>query len=340
MPRIPNTQALSVRQASGQLPPRLRVLYISGQQRIGGWLAEALISESQSDVLLEEAVGAAAGMARLRDEVFDVVLAGHEANRLDAVSLIAGIRAGGSDEPVVVLGIEAENELLGECFAAGADAYLCAKSTSDSTFIWTVAKAVQRTSLTRDHRRLVESERQRASQEHQEADQLLQQQRTVVNDLEAVLTQATGEHLPRGGGPDAADSACHLTRANSIAIDLARDVPLPPNLLKHYRELLRAYVIMGSGNLAAEMSGLTELLAAAGISARQAMNLHLHVLEELVRGLGSRSTRHVMTRADLLALEVMVHLAEGYRQRYQHRISPPRQQALPGFDDPAPGVAA
>jgi len=70
------------------------------------------------------------------------------------------------------------------------------------------------------------------------------------------------------------------------------------------------------------------------------MNLHLHVLEELVRGLGSRSTRHVMTRADLLALEVMVHLAEGYRQRYQHRISPPRQQALPGFDDPAPGVAA
>jgi len=340
MPRIPNTQALSVRQASGQLPPRLRVLYISGQQRIGGWLAEALISESQSDVLLEEAVGAAAGMARLRDEVFDVVLAGHEANRLDAVSLIAGIRAGGSDEPVVVLGIEAENELLGECFAAGADAYLCAKSTSDSTFIWTVAKAVQRTSLTRDHRRLVESERQRASQEHQEADQLLQQQRTVVNDLEAVLTQATGEHLPRGGGPDAADSACHLTRANSIAIDLARDVPLPPNLLKHYRELLRAYVIMGSGNLTDEMAQLAEMLVSAGISARQAMRMHLDVLEEMVRLLGNRSARHVIARADLLAIEIMVHMAEGFRRLLKDRQAPSQQMSVLEFAPSAGARAA
>ena len=61
------------------------------------------------------------------------------------------------------------------------------------------------------------------------------------------------------------------------------------------------------------------------------MQLHLHVLEELVRGLGSRSTRHVMTRADLLALEVMVHLAECYRRRYQARIHPPVQRLLPGF---------
>ena len=38
------------------------------------------------------------------------------------------------------------------------------------------------------------------------------------------------------------------------------------------------------------------------------MQLHLHVLEELVHGLGARSTRHVMTRAGLLALEVTVHL--------------------------------
>ena len=56
------------------------------------------------------------------------------------------------------------------------------------------------------------------------------------------------------------------------------------------------------------------------------------MLEELVHGLGSRSTRHVMTRADLLSLELMMHLAEGYRRRYQERIHPPLQRILPGFD--------
>jgi hypothetical protein len=61
--------------------------------------------------------------------------------------------------------------------------------------------------------------------------------------------------------------------------------------------------------------------------------LHLHVLEELVHGLGTRSTRHVMTRADLLAMEIMIHLAEKYRRRYQERANPAVQRLLPGFEE-------
>ena len=55
-------------------------------------------------------------------------------------------------------------------------------------------------------------------------------------------------------------------------------------------------------------------------------------LTELIHGLGSRSTRHVMNRADLLVLEVLLHVADGYRQRYQERIHPPMQQQLPGME--------
>jgi hypothetical protein len=89
---------------------------------------------------------------------------------------------------------------------------------------------------------------------------------------------------------------------------------------------------MGSGNLGHEVQVLAELLATVGVSARQALRMHLHVLEELVMGLGNRSTRHVMTRADLLAVEVMLSLADGYRQRYRERKLPPRQLTLPGFE--------
>ena len=107
---------------------------------------------------------------------------------------------------------------------------------------------------------------------------------------------------------------------------------LPESLVSHYRELLRAYVIMGSGNLTAEMTALGHLLSDAGVSAQRTMQLHIHVLEELIGGLGNRSARHVMNRADLLILEVMVHLADGYRHRYREQKNPWRQLALPGFD--------
>jgi hypothetical protein len=67
----------------------------------------------------------------------------------------------------------------------------------------------------------------------------------------------------------------------------------------------------------------------------------VEVLEELVAGLGNRSARHVMNRADLLALEVLGHLADGYRTRYYDRRHPPRQLLLPGFDatDAGPRIA-
>ncbi len=89
---------------------------------------------------------------------------------------------------------------------------------------------------------------------------------------------------------------------------------------------------MGSGNMADEMDRLAELLASAAITTQQAMLLHLHVLEEMISGLGSRSARHVMNRADMLILEIMIHLAEQYRARYLKRVCPPRQLPLPGFD--------
>jgi hypothetical protein len=91
---------------------------------------------------------------------------------------------------------------------------------------------------------------------------------------------------------------------------------------------------MGVGNLAGEMSSLVAHLMTDDISAQRTLALHVRVLEELVQGLGNRSARHVINRADLLVLEVMGHLADGYRQRYHERLHPPRQLPLPGFGQP------
>lgn len=314
--------------ASQGLPPRMRVLYIATPKRTGGWLAEAFAADSASEVFLEEAVGSTGGLARLRDEAFDAVLVSHMPGELDAMELIEGYRAGGAEEAIVVLGTQSEQEMSALCYEAGADAYVCVNTTTTRNLIWVVARAVQRHELIRENRRLNQAERRRLQQEHEEAQQLLKQQRALVHDLETLQSA----ECP--GWADSAVPAPGGTHAHSPypALDL------PPELIRHYRELLRTYVIMGSGNLAAELARLAELLARAGLTARQTMQLHVDALEELVHGLGARSTRHVMTRADLLVLEIMIHLAECYRRRYQDRARPPAQKTLPGFELAAPAA--
>ena len=302
----------------GHVPPRMRILFITGPQRTGGWLAEAFAADSASDVVLVETVGTAAGLSKLRDEMFDAVLVSHEESGLDALEVLDAIRAGSSeDQPIIVLGDPCEQEMAALCFESGGDAYICVHTTTTRTLIWQVARSVERHALIAENRRLQQSHRHRLRLEHGEANRLLQQQRAMIahlveifrDDASTIGEVIDSESSATGGLPDG----------------------LPSQLINHYRELLRAYVIMGSGNLTDEMDRLAELLASATVTPQQAMLLHLHVLEEMISGLGSRSARHVMNRADMLILEVMIHLAEQYRARYLKRVCPPRQLALPGF---------
>jgi DNA-binding response OmpR family regulator len=290
------------------LPPRMRVLYITNRQRTGGWLAEAFAADSASQVLLEEAVGTSAGMARLRDDAFDAVLVCHEPGELDALELIEGYRAGGSEEAIIVLGTQSDPEMAVLCFEAGADGYLCVHTTTTRTLIWVVARAVQRHQLIRENQRLQQGEQTRLQREQEESQRLLLEQHALVEEFEAQPSNSPFRQV------------------------VEPLLPLPPELIAHYRELLRTYVIMGSGNLASELQCLAEMLVTAGLTARQTIQLHVTAVEELVQGLRARSTRHVMNRADLLVLELMMYVTEGYRRRYQERIHPPLQQVLPGFE--------
>ncbi len=107
-----------------------------------------------------------------------------------------------------------------------------------------------------------------------------------------------------------------------------------------YRELLRAYIIMGSGHLGIELRDLADVFATAGLSPKEVLHLHLYVAAELIRGLGSRSTRHVITRTNLLIMEVLLQLAEAYRSRYRDASRPPIQLFFPQFEQCLRDIAA
>jgi DNA-binding NarL/FixJ family response regulator len=330
----------------GQMPTRMKVLYVTTLHRTGGWLAEAFGADSATQVLLEEAIGVTAGLARLRDEVFDAVLVSHETDVLDGIEFVEGLRGGGHDEPMILLGTEASSDLAAQAYEVGADAYCCVAETTTRSLLWTFARAIERAQLMRENRRLVQVERQRLAQEHQEAERLLTEQRALIVELERIRdgahalaatappirTVTQGNPADRDTAEYCDDSPASLVSSLTAASPTRCD--LPERLVNHYRELLRAYVVMGVGNLASEMNALASLLTDVGISAQQAMQLHVHVLEDLIGSLGSRSARHVMNRADLLVVEVMAHLADGYRRRYDERRNPPQQMTLPGFGPP------
>jgi len=339
------------------MPARIRVLYITTSQRTGQWLAEAFADDSAVDVEMEESVGLAAGLARMREEAFDALLVTHDREQLDALSLLEGLRAGSSDEPIIVLGNQSEQEMTALFMEVGADAYACVNTTTTRTLICVVARAIERQALLRENRRLREAEQKRLRDEHHEARLLIQQQRSLITSLSQGCENSNGEnsngensngdksssdHSTTGqtnqAGPQ--ESLCDHRDPNHSAIDNKTSVctssslrdQLPRQLTNHYRELLRTYIIMGSGNLSTELTALGELLATASLSAQQIIEVHLLVLEELLQGLRSRSTRHVMNRADLLLLEVLAHLGENYRRLLHQRRHPPRQLILPGFD--------
>jgi CheY-like chemotaxis protein len=298
----------------GFLPPVMRVLYVTTPKRGGAWLAESFALDSACQVVLDEAHGAAAGLERLREQVFDAVLISHEPSQLDALELLDALRGGGGEEPLVVLGEASPQEMDALCLEAGADAYVCVNTATTRTLLWIVARATERHALVRENRRLAQAERQRLEHENCEAERMLSQQRDLIRDAQA----AHGDERDGEGAGDADGFGAHERDRAAISrrAALAHDAPpLAESLKDHYRELLRAHVIMGSGNLSSEMSTLAEMLATSNVTAPQMMQLHVQVLEELVRGLGARSARHVMTRADLLVLEVLVHLAERYRLR-------------------------
>jgi DNA-binding response OmpR family regulator len=311
----------------GQMPARMKVLYVTTLHRTGGWLAEAFRSDCAAEVLLVETVGVTAGLSHLRDEVFDAVLISHEPGVLDALDLVEGLRAGGNDEPMIVLGAAPAAQMSALSHEVGADAYCCVAETTTRSLLWTFARAIERAQLIREHRRLVQMEQQRLTHEHQEAERLLAEQRALIAELEKIRTGDLAERLV--GSESTIDSAA--TSIHPQSAPQAQSLDLPERLVAHYREMLRAYVVMGAGNMAEEMSTLASLLTEADVSAQRTMQLHVHVLEQLIGSLGNRSARHVMNRADLLVLEIMAHLADGYRQRYHGEQNAVRQLDLPGF---------
>lgn len=265
------------------------LLVVVANTTIGERLGAALGGLAGCEV--RSVVGAGAAVEALRSDRYAAVIATVTPDGIDALALIHAMRASGDETAVVVLGERPTAESEEAVYDAGGDGYRVAAQTSPACLLAAALRAAETRALDRENRRLRSAEERRLRDERDDADRLLSDQRALIGELEG---------LPEPSAAGAAVSAA--SRDESLA--------------ERYESLLRAYVVMGVGSLADDIGRLAERLVAERWGGPRVMELHLQVVGRLVEGVGSRGGRHVLARADLLALEVMVHLAEAYRRSY------------------------
>jgi hypothetical protein len=244
-------------------------------------------------------------VSRLREEPFDCILVDVPATgsfvRDDngPFGLIRALRTGGCEEPIVMVGrlfADAEWTAASE---ADCDVFVSARGWDSPVLGSIIKRALLRGELVRENARLSAAHNRRATRDRDESAQLLAHQRQLIAELEA-LPSASAQ---RGSG-----SPNRVDEAAPDAAALRREEQ-NHGFVDRYSGLLRSYVLMGSGSLASEIGEMADCFVAASLPPPEALQIHLMCVEKLVKGLGNRSARHVVSRADLLAIELMTHLA-------------------------------
>ena len=329
---MPHPDGNSIRKVDGAaekpietgLPCRLRLLCVGATEPAWSGLTLQLDAQGCTELNLKWVRAANEALGLLRESSFDCLLihqaphSGHADERYESLALLRAVRASGCDDAVVIVAADADDLLWSATCIEEGELLVTSKGLESAALIAVMQRAMHRVELMRENRRLLVTDRRRVSRERDEAEHLLSQQRQILSSLEFVA------------GPNAVDAAAGPRSDNRRPPEPSPRAVLPVEVNQYYQELLRTYVIMGSGSLGTEIAKLAELLCIAELNPREALEIHLERVEQLVRGLGNRSTRHVLARADLLALELMIHLGECYQRRARSKTDPGLAKADPG----------
>ena len=310
-----STDWLAAPPSSG-LPPEFRLLCVGPTEPDWIGLTLQLDAVGCNDPKFRWVGSASETMTLLRNETFDCIVIECWATNLDEVKwdasdLVHAIRASGCGDPIVLLTGQPDDGLTVEACTSHCEILVSTAVWSSRALVNVIQQSIRLVETAQQNHHHVVANHRRLVRERDEADHLLRQQRDIIRELEAI-TQGTSDP----GLKDAGDGVTNSDE--SVPVRKTRLLKIPEKIKTYYHELLRTYVIMGSGSLGGEIAQLASVLAEVGLSPRDTLSLHLEQVEQLVSGLGNRSSRHVMSRADLLALELVIHIGECYQQAAHH----------------------
>lgn len=228
-------------------------------------------------------------MSYLRSEQWDcLVVNGGESDTRNLQQLLEGLRTAENSLPVVFISHPLNRELLGDLtpFAEYPLQILQTDAGWESPLLtWSIRHVCEFARLSQLAVRTEIESRQRHERERQEVELILRQQQRLLKGIVS---------LPAQSGP---------------VLSTEKQTPA---LRNEYLKLLRQSVVQGT---AASWNDLLPLIVDAGMNSGDILALHLTAVESLQVGVGEKSARHILQRAEQFLLETMVQLAETYRQR-------------------------
>ncbi|MCA9005538.1 MAG: hypothetical protein KDA70_09725 [Planctomycetaceae bacterium] len=290
-------------------PSGFKALFISRVRPVWVGLALRLDAMGCSEPRFEWVSTAEEALTQLRNDSYDCLLIEIDsATPKPRLELLNAIRISGCHEPVVLLMSAPDDQVLLSACENQAELLVSAAMWESPALLSVVHRALSIQQIREENHQLQVEKHRRLIRERDEAERLLNQQRSMVEELQALVNPEAFSHQQS----ESEQGGTVNLRESDSRIEFPQ---IPFEVRNYYHELLRTYVIMGAGNLKDEILQITELLAAADLTPPQVLEFHLQCVELIVKGLGNRSTRHVMSRADLLALEMMVHLGECYQKK-------------------------
>ncbi|QDU38040.1 hypothetical protein Mal4_23600 [Maioricimonas rarisocia] len=272
-----------------RLPSRLRLLCLGDEEPSWSGLAMRLGACGCDEPQFRWCLSSTHALTLLRETGFDCILiaredwqAGNGGSHADVIDFLAALQAAGHNEPTVVVLPPNLDSLLVDLADSPAEFLFSDQGWQSPAIAAWIYRAIRRSDDLQQSRRLSRADDHRTRRERSETSH-------VIDELRRILDESPP---PDDDGE-----------------------PLPAQIHKFYADMLRTHVIMGVGRLSGEIRKLAEALAVAGVPPGAVLAMHLEQLESLVDGLGSRSSRHVMVRADVLGTELMLHLAECYRHK-------------------------
>lgn len=279
-------------------------------ERISRVFAESDVCPASVDVVVDPPRALQAVHVKRYDAILvDAASAGDR-----GLDVIEALRTAGVNSAVIFLSSEGGEKTALQAMALGADDSLDRSEGKSLSLPRNTRHAIDRRQLALEKARLEFEGRKRLLKEKEEAEKLIRQQRHIIQELE----HRQQEDLT--SDPHTAEQEA----------DASADFQA---LLERYRSLLRTYVVIGNDSLTEEVSVFTASVAADEVAPAELLQVHLEVVEQMASGLGERSARHVVSRAGMLILDIMVRLAQSYRARRSPWLTPPLEVVLVTKDD-------
>ena len=274
----------------------LRLLCVSPSEPRWIGITVQLGNENISEPHYRWATSAHEALTILRREIFDAILIvsdiTNEQKQLhfpQILQLLEAMRTSGHDEPASIVIDAVEDSDWAKLCTLDCEVIISRRSWNAPALVPTLIRSVRRNEVQRSKHQMEIQTRKHELREQSESRNILKHLETIVTDRQLFE------------GRQQSDSTS-----------------LPDNLHSIYSHLLRSFCMMGEGTLTTELTQLADILTTANISATDVLKMHIDHTRSLVEKLRSKSARHVLVRADLLIIELLVHLGDEF---HSHRDS-------------------